>query len=126
MAAADAPRSAPPRSFIGGEKSENTPRFSPDGKRLAFISTRGGSPQVYVANADGSNVRALTKLVAGAQPPMVWSGDGRRIAFVSDVYPECPDEACNRRRADEAEKDPVKMRRITRLLGFRNSRSNFA
>jgi dipeptidyl aminopeptidase/acylaminoacyl peptidase len=108
--------SAAPRRVIAGEKSENTPRFSPDGKRIAFISTREGAPQVYLADTDGANVRALTRLAAGVLPPLVWSGDGRRIAFVSDVYPECPDEACNKRRADEAEKSPVKMRRITRLL----------
>jgi dipeptidyl aminopeptidase/acylaminoacyl peptidase len=105
-----------PRSFIDGSKSENTPRFSPDGKRVAFISTRDGAPQVYVAASDGSSLRVVTRLAAGVQPPLVWSGDGRRIAFVSDVYPECRDEACNKRAAEEAEKNPVKMRRITRLL----------
>ena len=40
----------------------------------------------------------------------------RRIAFVSDVYPECADEACNKRRKEEIEKNPVKVRRLTRLL----------
>jgi dipeptidyl aminopeptidase/acylaminoacyl peptidase len=44
------------------------------------------------------------------------SPDGSRIAFVSDVYPECPDEACNKRKKEEAEKNPVKVRRLTRLL----------
>jgi dipeptidyl aminopeptidase/acylaminoacyl peptidase len=38
------------------------------------------------------------------------------VAFVSDVYPECPDEACNARRADEAEKNPVKVHHVKRLL----------
>lgn len=108
--------SSAPKSFIAGEKSENTPRFSPDGKRIAFISTRDGDPQIYIADADGTNPRVLTKLAAGAQPPLVWSGDGRRIAFVSDAYPECTDEACNKRMAEEAEKNPVKVHRVTRLL----------
>ena len=50
------------------------------------------------------------------QPPLVFSPDGTRIAFVSDVYPECADEACNKRRKEEIEKNPVKVRRLTRLL----------
>jgi dipeptidyl aminopeptidase/acylaminoacyl peptidase len=104
------------KGFIEGERSENTPRFSPDGKRIAFISTRDGAAQVYVADATGANVKQVTKLAAGVQPPLVWSPDGRRIAYVSDVYPECPDEACNKRMAEEAEKNPVKAYHVTRLL----------
>ena len=104
------------RQLIGGDKSENTPRFSADGKRLAFISTRDGAPQVYIADQDGSNVRKITDLAMGVQPPLAISADGSKVAFVSDVYPECPDEACNRKTQEEAEKNPVKAHRITRLL----------
>ena len=104
------------KELIGGDKSENTPRWSPSGKQLAFISTRDGDPQVYVADADGSSVRRITELAKGVQPPLIFSPDGTRIAFVSDVYPECADEACNKRRKDEIEKNPVKARRLTRLL----------
>src|SRR5438067_6104917 len=73
------------KPLITGEKSENTPRWSPDGRQIAFISTRTGAPQVYIANADGSNVRAATSREGGAQPPLVFSRDGRLLAFVSDV-----------------------------------------
>jgi dipeptidyl aminopeptidase/acylaminoacyl peptidase len=76
---------APPRLLIGGEKSENTPRWLPDGRSIAFISTRDGAPQVFIAAADGSNVRALTARAEGVQPPLVFSRDGRMLAFVSDV-----------------------------------------
>src|SRR5688572_30266422 len=48
--------------LIGGAKTENTPRWAPDGKRLAFLSTRDGAANIYVADADGGNVRAVTKL----------------------------------------------------------------
>jgi dipeptidyl aminopeptidase/acylaminoacyl peptidase len=105
-----------PRLLVGGEKSESSPRFLPDGKRIAFISSRSGTPQIYTANADGTDVKAVTKLAAGAQAPYVFSPDGSRLAFVSDVYPECASEACNKERAEEAEKNPVKVHRITRLL----------
>jgi dipeptidyl aminopeptidase/acylaminoacyl peptidase len=108
--------SAAPREFIGGDSSDNTPRYSPDGRRIAFISSRDGAPQIYIADANGSGARKLTSLSMGVQPPLVWSGDGTHVAFVSDVYPECTDEACNKRRSDEAEKNPVKVHRLTRLL----------
>ena len=52
----------------------------------------------------------------GVQPPLVISPDGSKVAFVSDVYPECTDEACNKTESEEAEKNPVKAHRITRLL----------
>ena len=108
--------SASPRLLIGGDSSEFTPTYAPDAKRLAFISTRAGAPQVFLAGADGSEPRQLTKLAMGVQAPLVFSPDGSRVAFVSDVYPGCADESCNARRAEEAEKNPVKVHHIKRLL----------
>ena len=104
------------KELIGGDKSENTPRWSPDGRRLYFISTRDGAAQVYSANPDGGDVKKVTDLAMGVQPPLIVARDGARIAFVSDVYPECQDEACNKRRKEEVENNPVKVRRLTRLL----------
>src|SRR5919106_4964327 len=83
---------------------------------MAFIATRDGAPQVYIADADGDDVKKLTALAKGVQPPLVFSPDGSKVAFVSDVYPECQDEPCNKRKDEEAEKNPVKVRRLTRLL----------
>lgn len=104
------------KPLIAGDRTENTPRWSPDGKRIAFLANRDGATQVYVADADGGNVRKVTSLAAGAQPPLVWSPDGSRVAFVSDVYPECTDEDCNKKKLEEAEQSPVKVHRLTRLL----------
>ncbi len=56
---------------------------------MAFISTRDGDPQMYLADADGSNVRKVTDVSGGVQPPLVFSPDGTMVAFVADVYPEC-------------------------------------
>ena len=105
-----------PRALITGDKADDTPRWSADGKQLAFISARDGDPQVYVANADGSGVRQLTRWPGGVQPPMVWAPDGKRLAVVADVYPGCTDDACNRQRREDAGKSPVKARVLTRLL----------
>jgi dipeptidyl aminopeptidase/acylaminoacyl peptidase len=104
------------RELIGGDTSENTPRFVSDGRQVAFISSRDGAPQVYIADATGGSVRKITTLAMGVQPPLVLSRDGSRVAFVSDVFPECPDEACNKRKSDEADRNPVKVHRLTRLL----------
>jgi dipeptidyl aminopeptidase/acylaminoacyl peptidase len=81
---------AAPRLLIGGDKSENTPRWDPDGSRIAFISTRDGDPQVYLANADGSNIRPLTTIAGGVQPPVVFSPERALIAFVADVMQGVP------------------------------------
>jgi dipeptidyl aminopeptidase/acylaminoacyl peptidase len=108
--------SAAPTPFIAGEQSESTPRWSPDGKQVAFLSNRDGATQLYVADASGGNIRKVTSLHAGAQAPFVWSGDGTKIAFVSDVYPECADEACNKQRFEAAAANPVKAYRLTRLF----------
>ena len=104
------------KSLIDGDKNESTPRWSPDGKRIAFLANRDGATQIYIADADGGDVKKVTSLHAGAQPPFVWSPDGTRIAFVSDVYPECPHEDCNKQKAEAAEANPVKVHRLTRLL----------
>ena len=58
------------------------PAWSPDGKRIAFNSTRDGDNEIYVMDADGGNVVQITNNSAGNSFP-VWSPDGRHIAFDS-------------------------------------------
>jgi dipeptidyl aminopeptidase/acylaminoacyl peptidase len=108
--------SAAPRLLLGGDSAETTPLYSPDGKFVAFISVHDEGPQIRLVPSEGGQLRQLTKLKMGVQGPMVFSPDGSRIAFVSDVYPECADEPCNARRAEEAEKNPVKVHHVKRLL----------
>ena len=59
------------------------PAWSPDGRKLAFVSDRDGNSEVYVMNADGSGQRSLTRNPAYDADP-AWSPDGRKIAFVSN------------------------------------------
>ena len=64
---------------------EAAPRYSPDGKRIAFHSTRGGTVQIWVANADGSNAVELTSMdpMATTASP-AWSPDSKWIVFDSN------------------------------------------
>jgi Tol biopolymer transport system component len=59
-----------------------TPAWSPDGRKLAFVSERDGNAEIYVMNADGSAQENLTRQPATDSHPS-WSRDGRRIVFVS-------------------------------------------
>ena len=59
-----------------------TPAWSPDGRKLAFVSRRDGNSEIYVMNADGSGQENLTQHPASDSHPS-WSRDGRKLAFVS-------------------------------------------
>ena len=118
--------------LAGGQEKEiisdqdaDRPRWAPDGKHFAFISTKEGGSQAWVADFDGaagtvSSVQKLTHIATGASGEL-WSSDGRNILFVSNVYPECDgapteEEACNAKKFEAAEKSPVKALIFTHLL----------
>ncbi len=72
-----------PRQFTASLKRDTAPRWSPDGRWLAFLSERGEEkPQLFVMPADGGEGRALTKLPSGAHVP-VWAPDSQRLAFAA-------------------------------------------
>ena len=91
-------------------------RWSRDGKTIAFVSTRSKGMQLYVMNADGAgDAKQLTSLSGGVDN-IVWAPDGRSIAFTTDVFPECTDEACNAARSEEQDRRPAHARVYERLL----------
>ena len=59
------------------------PVWSPDGRRIAFGSDRDGNNEIYVMDADSSNIRRLTHTSDKERTP-AWSPDCKQIAFVSD------------------------------------------
>ena len=98
--------SDPPRQFTSGKKRDASPRWSPDGSQLAFVSNRESEKaQLYVMPASGGEARKLTDLKEDVTEP-VWSPDGARLAFVARVPDPGYEELDNRKRMP---------RRFTRL-----------
>src|SRR5215207_6828873 len=99
------------KHLTSGDRSSSAPRWSPDGKKIAFTT---GS-QVWVMDSDGDDKEQITKITTGAAAP-VWSPDGKWIAFTSDVYPDCDNDDCNKKRDEQVESSNVKAHIVTRLL----------
>jgi dipeptidyl aminopeptidase/acylaminoacyl peptidase len=94
---------------------DSSPVWSPDSKRIAFLSSRDGSSQIYILAMTGGEAREWTHFATGADI-VKWSPDGKTIAFTSSVYPDCKDEACNKARDDAKDKSKVKAHVATQLL----------
>lgn len=90
-----------PRPLTAGP-ADSAPRWSPDGRTLAFLAVREGhpSPQLWLLPLAGGEARRLTEASLGAGAP-VWSPDGGRIAYVGAVTI-----------ADRADHDPIVVRRL--------------
>ena len=83
------------RQVTGGPGSDRQPRWSPDGKTLAFISTREGGAQVWLLPIGGGDARKLSSLADGASDP-IWLPEGSGLLVVSDIkWP--PDQEIDRR-----------------------------
>jgi len=103
---------------------DSSPKWSPDGKTIAFLSARSGDSQIYLLSMEGGEAHPLTKLSTGADL-VKWSPDGQTILFTSSVFPDCinrsagpqnNDDACNKKRDEENEKNPVKAHVAENLL----------
>ena len=102
------------RQLTRGDGSDTRPRWSPDSKSLAFISTRGGKSQVWILSMDGGDPRQVTTLSTEADG-VTWAAHGDTLLFTSQVYPDCTDEECNAKRLKEAEDSKVKAQIFTEL-----------
>ncbi len=101
-----------PRPFTVGEQNDTHPRWSPDGKVIAFISNRDDekTPQLYLIPADGGEARKLTDL-KGRIRDFHWSPDGKRLLVEFTPYTE---EELQRLDDEKAKELGVVYRHITR------------
>ncbi len=99
------------KQITTGDRSHSSPRWSPDGKLIAFTT----SGQVWTMEPDGDDRKQVTRISTGAGNP-VWSPDGKWIAFSSDVYPECTSDDCNKAEDARVEGSKVQAKVTERLL----------
>ena len=105
--------SSEPVQFTAGERRDTTPRWSPDGKWLAFASSRGEDPKapsnLYVIPAGGGEARKLTDQKESVEA-VAWSPDATRIAFTARVRDDAYEEE------DEKKREPRRFRRVFHKL----------
>ena len=77
--------SGAPTRFSPSTLSDSSPLFSPDGKRVVFVSDRGGAREIWTCNADGSDTVQLTSMRAPISGSPSWSPDGSHIVFDSNL-----------------------------------------
>jgi dipeptidyl aminopeptidase/acylaminoacyl peptidase len=95
-----------PRQITHDGEANQRARWSPDSKRIAYISDRGGSSQIWLMDTDGGDARQATNLSTEAGG-VLFSPDGK----------ECgADEACNKKNLDAEKNNKVKARVYTELL----------
>ena len=102
------------RQLTDAKDVSNSPRWMPDGKNIAFISTRDSTSQIWTISAYGGLAKKISRIATEATG-LVVSPDGKWYAFTSDVYPDCMDEDCNTKRLEAAAKSKVKAKIFTTL-----------
>jgi dipeptidyl aminopeptidase/acylaminoacyl peptidase len=100
---ADVDGARPPRRFSAGTAADRQPRWSADGRKIAFLSDRAtrGTAQLYLIEVDGGEATAITP--AKNKRPVLsfaWSPDGSRIAFTSADEPTDEDQRREKERDD--------------------------
>jgi len=117
-----------PKPLAVAKPGDSGPQFASDGKRILFLSSRGGAQQIWVADFDTTtgataNPRRLTSMSTEAADAL-WSPDGQSIVFTSAVYPDCPaitatdstGDTCNGNRDNAQAASKVKAQVFTHLL----------
>jgi Tol biopolymer transport system component len=75
-----------PELILSSTGKNHSPSYSPDSRQIAYVSDRSGTPEIWIADAEGKNLRQLTHFGGPWLGSIRWSPDGRQIAF--DARPE--------------------------------------
>ena len=89
----------PPRRLTGSEENDSAAAWAPDGAGIYFLSSRSGTAQVWYLAAAGGEASRVTDLpveVAGFRV----SPTGERLVLALDVFPDCADLGCTKKRLD--------------------------
>ncbi len=98
------------------KKTDEHPRFSPDGKHLLFVSDRDDEDQLFLMSMAGGEALQLTHFPAGLSDPE-WSHDGHYLVASTEVYPECgADPDCYQKIADAMKDGPLHVHVADHLL----------
>jgi Tol biopolymer transport system component len=115
---------------VSSTRFEESPTYSPDGKRITFSSNRGGTREIWVAEADGASPIALTNFGSGIAGSPKWSPDGHTIVFdarpsgASDLYAVRADGGEPKRLTDNPADDNLPAYSTDgRWIYFRSTRS---
>ncbi|KPL03136.1 MAG: hypothetical protein AMJ90_03960 [candidate division Zixibacteria bacterium SM23_73_2] len=106
------------RQLTSSDSSDTRPRFSPDGKKIAFLSGRSGSRQIWVISTDGGEATQLTDFPVSVSEHS-WSPDGKWLAFTAEVLPGVPVDSSmevTRRWKDEKEELEIQAELYKKLL----------
>jgi dipeptidyl aminopeptidase/acylaminoacyl peptidase len=109
------------RQIPGTAAGESGGRWSPDGKSYLYLSAAEGGSQVWVAQFDAASgtpngaPKKITSISTEADGA-IWSADGKNIVFVSEVFPGCMDDACNKYSDEERANSKVKATVFEHLL----------
>ena len=102
--------SGPGRRLTFDAAADRTPRWSPDGLTLGFLSMRSGDSQVWILPMGPGEAWQLTDAPGGVED-FVFTPDGRAVVFAARTYADCADFACTKQRDEEKEK-----RKVTALV----------
>ena len=99
------------KAIVNSEKNESSPKFTPDGKKIAYIY----NDQIWLCSLDGTKPEQLTNIYTGVND-FSWSPKDGKILFSSSVYPDCTSDACNKERDSIKDNSKVKASIFTGLM----------
>jgi len=99
------------RVLKNSDKDESTPKFSSDGKMIAYLI----EDQIHTCKTDGSDDAQITDLYTGIDD-FKWSHDGSKFLIVSKVFPDCTSQDCNKNKEDERKKSKLNVKVFEHLM----------